>query len=573
MDEKQSTNGRRTAPQPSGQRRRANHGSHPSRRQLSAVDAAFLYLERKELPLHIASVSIFDGPIPFDAFASNIRSKLRLVPRYRQIVVTPPYNLGLPTWEDDPDFDIHRHIFRETLEPPGGDEELEALAGRIFSRRMDRSKPLWDVYVVDGLKGGRGAIIWRLHHALADGISGTHLLEVMLDPTPEASLRVRSSRLPPPRPPTPPRSVSDEISNTVHGALGGLLALERGLLGFAQALASEQVQTALKGLFGLLPELAASVERLPFNKPCSGDRKFCWAELNFADVSAVREKVGGTVNDVVLTVLTRALARYVKLHGETVHSRFVRVVCPVSLRHGQQNGDLGNLISFMPVALPMDIRSPVQMLRAVSKRTETMKRAGAAHLVALAAGCIAAAPPVVQQLFWWGLPQLILPVPLFNLICTDVPGPPVPLYAAGRRMIATYPQVPTGYDLGVNVAAQSYDGKLFFGLIADAHVAKDVKRLRDFLYVGFKELCVSAGVKPARAVAAVSDRRDRRSRPSPVGPGLAPAKADASVGPTTPDAVRRVEINPETVASAVCEEAQVAGEQAQVAPTAPVEAA
>jgi len=492
------------------------------KRRLSAADAAFLYLERKEIPLAIASVSVFDGPIPFDKFVASIASKLHLVPRYRQIVVMPPWNLGLPTWEDDPHFNIRQHIFRVRLDRPGGEAELEALAGRILSQLLDRSKPLWDIHVVDGLKGGRGALIWRLHHALADGISGTRVMEVMLDPTPEGSRALRRARHRAPLPHSSDHSLADGTSSGALSTLKSLIAVEEGLLGFAQVLLSDEMRNGLKGLLSLLPEFAASVERLPFNKPCSGDRKFCWAEFDFADVQAIRATSGGTVNDVVLTVLTRALARYVKLHGQTVVNRFVRIVCPVSLRKGDQHGDLGNQISFLPVALPMDIRSPVQMLQAITTRTKRMKRGGAAYLVALAAGCIAAAPAALQALFWRGLTEVTLPVPLFNMICTDVPGPAVPLYAVGRRMIACYPQVPTGYDLGVNCAVQSYDGKLFFGLIADAHVAADVGRLRDFLSTSFRELCRAAGLKKARGGASAARRtRPRPSRsPEPVREGV-----------------------------------------------------
>ena len=211
-----------------------------------------------------------------------------------------------------------------------------------------------------------------------------------------------------------------------------------------------------------------------------------------ADVKAIREAVGGRVNDVILAVVTRALARYVKLHGQSTVNRFVRIVCPVNLRKPGQEESLGNQISFMPVALPMGVRDPVELLRAVAARTETMKSSGAAVLLGLVAAGIARTPAPLQALFWWGLPQVIFPVPVLNLICTNVPGPPVPLYALGRRMIATYPQVPTGYELGVNVAVESYDGKLFFGLIADAQVASDVNRLRDYLYVSFRELSRAA---------------------------------------------------------------------------------
>jgi len=491
--------------------------SHPvPSAHLSPADAAFLYLERKEIPLAIASVSIFDGPIPFDRFVASIASRLDLVPRHRQIVVLPPLNLGLPTWEDDPHFDIRRHIFRVKLESPGGEAELELLAGKILSRMLDRSKPLWDIHVVDGLKGGRGALVWRLHHALADGISGSHLMEVMLDSTHESSHGIPRPRRRRPQPPRREHASRDGISSRVQSALQSLIGVEKGLVGFAGSLFSDPLHSDSKGLLALLPELAVSVERLPFNKPCGGERKFCWAELDLREVDAVRQAVGGKINDVVLTVLTRALARYVKLHGQTVANRFVRIVCPVSLRNGDQNS-LGNRISFLPVALPMDVRNPVHMLRAVSARTATMKHAGAAYLLALAGGCIAAAPAPLQALFWCCLPELILPVPLFNMICTNITGPPVPLYAGGRRMLATYPQVPTGYDLGVNCAVESYDGKLFFGLIADAQVAPDVHRLRDFLYTSFGELCRSAKVKTTQRGASPTARKRSSKRAEAVG--------------------------------------------------------
>jgi diacylglycerol O-acyltransferase / wax synthase len=502
---------------------------------LSPADAAFLYLERKEIPLHIASVSVFESFIPFKEFVASIRSKLHLVPRYRQLVVTPPWNIGLPTWEDDPNFDIHRHIFQVTLDPPGGDSELEALAGRIFSSLLDRNKPLWEMHVVDGLKDGRGAVIWRVHHALADGISGTEMMKVMLDATPVGSYADRKPRYHAPRR-RAADGPKDAISSTILSSLENLIAFEKGLLGYAQAILSDGAQKDLKGLRDLLPELAASVERLPFNKPCGGERKFCWTEFNLADVQAVREAVGGTVNDVVLAVLTRALARYVKLHGQTVVNRFVRIVCPVNLRQGNQDEGMGNRISFLPVALPMDVRNPVRLLQAVTTRTETMKRGGAADLVGLAANWIAAGPPPLQALLWRGISEIILPVPLFNMICTNIHGSAVPLYAVGRRMIACYPQVPTGYDLGVNCAVHSYDGKLFFGLIADAQAAPDVGRLRDFLLVSFEELRKSARSKKAQLQSAAARKTAGKSaevaKPTPT---VTP-QAAKDMPPATPPA-------------------------------------
>ena len=511
-------------------------------RRLSPVDAAFLYLERKEIPLAIASLCIFDGEIPFRKFVARVESKLSLVPRYRQIVEMPPWNLDLPVWKNDAHFDIRRHILRVRVDSPGGDAELEALVGRIFSQTLDRTRPLWEIYVIDGMKDGRGALIFRLHHALADGVSGAGLMKVILDTTPEVALARRQPRSQPLPPPVAERSLLDRISSAVQTTLQSAFAVESGLLGFAQAVFPDRTESDSKSLLDLLPELALPVERLPFNKPCGGNRKFCWAEFDLAEVKAIREAVGGTLNDVVLTVLTRALARYVKLHGQTTVDRFVRIVCPVSLRHGREIGDLGNLLSFMPVALPMDVRDPAQMLRAVAARTEIMKHAGAAQAVLLIAGCIAAAPAPLQALFWWGLPELILPAPLLNMICTNVPGPDVPLYAVGRRMLASYPQVPTGYDLGVNVAVETYDGKLFFGLIADAQVAADVNRLRDFLYTSFDELRRAAMVTQAGSKKVQS----RRVRTRPTTARTSKSQADG-VAPKPPSEPRPTATGPQLI--------------------------
>lgn len=471
-------------------------------RHLSGIDAAFLYLERKEIPLHIAGVAIFDGPLPFDDFVASIESKLPLLPRYSQVVVAPPYNLELPVWEPDPHFDIHHHIFRVTLPRPGSDSQLEELAGKILTPVMDRRKPLWDIHVIDGLRGGRGALIARIHHALADGISGAAILKVMFDTTPDAPHQARRARFKPQRPSANGHSFAHAASALLNNTVNGIVLAEAGLLGLANSLLNGKLQRDLDGIGPLLPEFAASVERLPFNRPCTGDRRFYWTECSLDDVHAIRAAGGGTVNDVILTVVTRALARYTRSHGQTVTNRFVRVVCPVNLR--SDNGEsLGNRISFLPVALPMDVRGPLRMLEAVAERTEIMKRAHAADLVALAGALIISAPPPLQSLFWSVIPQVMLPVPLLNIICTNVPGSPVPLYAMGRRMLSMYPHVPTGYDLGVGIAVQSYDGRLQFGLTTDTVAAPDANKLSDFIHISFEELARAAGARKSAARAKV----------------------------------------------------------------------
>lgn len=469
-------------------------------RRLSGIDAAFLYLERKEIPLHIAGVCVFDAEIPFAEFMAAIDSKLHLLPRYRQVVADPPMHLGYPTWEDDPHFSIKHHIFRARVAAPGGQAEFEALASRILTGVMDRGKPLWDIHVISGLAGGRGALLVRAHHALADGVAGASLMRIMLDPTPEGSKAIRKPRFRPRRAPAGDGSMADALLSAMHSSLDGMIAAESVVMDFAQSLFQKRTQEALEKLVALLPELAASSERFPFNKPCTGERKFCWMEVPFAETGEIRHAVGGTVNDVILTVVTRGLARYIEVHGEPVKGRFLRVVCPVNVRHGDGGESLGNQITFLPVALPLDIRNPVRMLEAVALRTEIMKNARAAHLVALLAAWLGALPPPVQALFWNAISRLTLPLPLLNVICTNVPGSPTPLYAAGRRMIACYPHVPTGYELGINCAVQSYDGTLCFGFTAGANVVPDAERVRDFTLEAFQDL----------HRAAVGKRRPRR---------------------------------------------------------------
>jgi diacylglycerol O-acyltransferase len=488
-----------------------NCDAKPSRR-LSGIDAAFLYLERREIPLAIAGVFLFDGPIPFDEFVANIYSKLHLIPRYRQVVVPPPFNLGHPTWEDYPRFDIAEHIHHVTLPAPGGEKELEALAGQLFGQVMDRAKPLWEIHVVDGLSEGRGAIIARVHHALADGIAGAALLNIMFDSTDQGSLagarsapKTRSRRLA--RPPAE-HSLAEAVGSAIHGSLKNMIAAEAALLDLGQALLTDRMQNGLKDFLKLVPEWAKPVERLPFNRPCGGERRFCWTTIDLAAVKAIRERLGGTVNDVVLAIVTRAIARYARLHGQSIDDRSVRIVCPVSVRDGDHKAALGNQITFLPVVLPMGIENPVKLLHAVSARMEIMKSVRVSELVAIAAAWIGAAPPPLQALFWEGLPLIPLPLPLFNLICTNVPGSPTPLYALGRRMIASYPHVPTGYELGIGVAVQSYNGAMFFGLTADSQAASDVTRFRDFIQASYRDLHRVAGLgKPRRVLPGKRPRR------------------------------------------------------------------
>ncbi|HWQ33991.1 MAG TPA: wax ester/triacylglycerol synthase family O-acyltransferase [Blastocatellia bacterium] len=464
-------------------------------KRLSSMDASFLYFEKKEAPLHIGSVSIFDGEIPFDDFVRMVDAKMHLLPRYQQVVVFDPFNLGHPTWEHDQNFDISKHIFKVQIEAPGTEQELIDLAGRILTPMMDRSKPLWDITLVYGLQGGRTAMVCRVHHCMVDGVSGVDLLKIVLDFLPEPAP-------PPPRPeaparepqPDPTRRLFDAILGGMQEGMNRWMEFQNGLLNLTQALTDQATRTAMQNLSSEIPRLATPVSPLPFNRPCSGERRLVWNTFSFAEARAIRGALGGTVNDVVLTALSGAVARYVESHGQQTEGRNLRVMVPVSLRQEDQRGALGNLVSLLPVEIPLDLKDPRERFRCINQKTMAMKSGRVAEGLNLFSALMGVLPAPVQSLVG-ALATANLPLPPFNMISTNVPGPQVPLYAMGKKMIAYYPYVPVGFSVGCGCAIMSYDQHLYFGLSSDVQAMPDVERLREFLYESFAELRHAAGVE------------------------------------------------------------------------------
>lgn len=484
--------------------------------QFGPLDAVFLNFERKEMPLHIGSVSVCDGPLPFDQFVAGIESKLDLLPRYRQKAVRPFLDIGLPSWQDDPDFDIRRHIFHVTLEAPAGEAQLRELTGRIFTQLLDRGKPLWEVYIVDGLAGGRSAIVAKVHHCMVDGVSGVGLLSVMFDTSPEAPpapkrFPKRKRRLPP-----APDDFASTLKRTFQASLDQLAGAQKSLVSYGASLFHDsQAVAGLERLAEALPRVLGPLERLPFNRPCSGERRVAWSEHSFTDARAIRTACGGTVNDVVLTALTGAVMRYLKLHKQSLRNRYFRVMVPVNLRTAADRGMPGNCISILPVTLPLFIKDPVERLRQVAAQTEAMKHAHVAELIHAGISFLGALPAPLQALAG-RIPLLSTPVPIFHMVATNVPGPQVPLYANGRRLLTLYPHVPAGWDVGMGLAIQSYDRKLFFAFTFDAQAAPDGEHMKEFLDASFAELRKAAKVPEARTF---PPGRQRAASSAPPAPG------------------------------------------------------
>ena len=469
--------------------------NHQQGNRLSWGDTVFLHLERDGMPLNVACVSVLEGEIRFEDGLQFIESKLPLIPRLVKRVVAPPLNIGLPSWEYDPNFDIRNHVHEVTLKH-GTDTELKALTGKIVSTVLDRQHPLWDMTFVHGLKGKRTGFILRLHHCMADGIAGVSMMGKVFDASPVAPPLPKKKirfRVPPPRDAI--NSLMDGVVTSYGDFVKRMLSAWADLLDMAERAAANGGNLMPTDEFSqLLPEITAFTERIRFNVNYRGPQKVAWADIPLKDVKGIRQTCGASVNDVILALITATIRRYQELHGERVKGRLLRMMVPVSLRGSDSVGELGNRISLVPVTIPLDIRNPRRLLAAVHKRTEFLKRSHAAELVSLAGGLIGMFPTAMQAVAGQVLSQL--PITPFNLVCTNVPGPQYPLYLLGHKMLRWYPYVPVGGEMAVNCAILSYDGTVYFGFSGDVHAAPDLRRLEAFLKLSFEELRDASGVTP-----------------------------------------------------------------------------
>lgn len=472
--------------------------------RLSSLDAAFLYLEKKECPLHIGSTSIFEGKFTSKDLAKHIGDRLHLVPRYLQKVVPDPFLIGHPTWETDENFDIENHIFKVKPKKTVDRRELIKIAGEVLTTVMDRTKPLWEFHVVENYEDGRTAMIAKIHHCMVDGISGVDLLKILFDITPDAP-----SLPPKPKVVTEKKPVKEPLQQLFDSLIGGmqeginrLTDMQMGLLHLTSTLANPQTIEVLPHISGVLPAVTTPAPVLPFNGQCSGVRKLAWSEFSFKDARTIRTVLGGSVNDVVLTLLSETVARYCVMHEHPTKNQIVRFMVPVSLRQKEQQGALGNLISILPVEIPLDIADLPHRFKYVNRKTGVMKSAHLAEGFLTIASLFAILPAPVQA----GIGAVAdLPFPPFNMVATNVPGPQVPLYLAGKKMLAQYPYVPIGYGLGLGCAILSYNQTLYFGLSSDERAMGDVEKFREILdevFVDLKSVVEKMENQAANAVGA-----------------------------------------------------------------------
>jgi diacylglycerol O-acyltransferase len=467
--------------------------------RLSALDSTFLHLEDDSTAhMHVASVMVFEGKAPTpQELVDHIVSRLHLVPRYRQRLAYVPLGQGRPVWTDDPHFNPRYHIRHTALPRPADDAALKLLAGRLFSQRLDRSKPLWEIWLVQRMAGERFALIAKTHHALVDGISGVDITTVLFDTDPEPTA---TSRPPVPwtaRPlPGSAKLLGEALleRTTVPGEMTrGARALLRAPRRAASQLKDGLVSIGATALAGINAPAPPS----PFNVDIGPHRRYTFLDGDLAQFKAIKDALGGTLNDVVLASVTLALGRHLRAQGYDTEGLVLKAMVPVSVRADSQRGALGNQVAAMWAPLPVGLEDPVECLQRISSEMKSLKESGQAVGAQALVNLAGFAPPTILS----QAARLQARQRFFNLVVTNVPGPQFPLYVLGRRLQVLYPVVPLARRQALGIAVMSYDGHLGFGLLADYDALPELEGIARDLRLSIASLARVAGVPATRSKA------------------------------------------------------------------------
>ncbi len=462
----------------------------PMADRLTALDTSFLHLEDDAAHMHVASVLLFDGDPPLhDEFIAGIESRLHLVPRYRQKLAFVPLGQGRPRWVDDPHLNLSYHVRKTALPAPGSEEQLRALAGRVLAQQLDRDKPLWEIWVVEGVEGGRFALICKTHHALVDGISGVDIMTVLFDLSPDPHKPDEPERRWLPAP-TPSRTqllsealleratVPTEIVRSVRAVFRAPRQIAEG------------VRDSLAGVGAMAWAGIKPAPPSPYNCRIGPHRRFTWVRTNLDDIKAIKNSLGGTVNDVVLATVSGALGKHLHRRGETLSGRELKAMVPVSVRADENRGALGNQVAAMMAPLPIWCEDAVRRLQLVNEAMGGLKDSGQAVGAQVLTRLTGFAPPTIMA----QASRLMARQRMFNLVVTNVPGPQVPLYLMGHELRDFFPMVPLVRNQALGVAIMSYNGQMNFGLVGDYDAMHDLDDLADDFRESLADLADAAGV-------------------------------------------------------------------------------
>jgi WS/DGAT/MGAT family acyltransferase len=445
--------------------------------RLTAIDASFLHQESSDSHMHVGGLTVIEGPPPpIEDLLEQIRRRLHLVPRYRHKLAHTALDSGRPVWVDDPSFNLDYHVRHTALPSPGDWEQLRELTARIFSQSLDRSKPLWEMWLIEGLHDGRFALISKNHHALIDGVSGIDLATVLFDLSPEPPpIKAPSRAWRPHREPT----TLELLGIAARGAVRAASDLATGAIDVVSH-PERTLQSAIEAAEGIGELLWAGLNPAPptpLNVEIGPHRRFVGVTNSLDDFKFVKDAFGGTVNDVVLSVVTGALRSFLISRGLRTEGLEMRALVPVSVRGTDQRHQLGNQITVMRGPLPIYIADPLHRLKFVKDAMEGLKESKQATGAEMLTNVQNFAPPTVLA----QASRLNFSTRLFNLIVTNVPGPQFPLYVLGRKMLHAYPVAFLPQQHALAIAIMSYDGEMNFGLLGDFDALPDIEMIGEYI--------------------------------------------------------------------------------------------
>ncbi len=446
----------------------------PNYDRLSALDSSFLYLETENAYTHVASTQIFDsgplqaadGGIDFEAIKAAHASILHRIPRYRQILQWVPLT-AQPIWVDDPHFDLDFHLRHTSLPHPGDERQLKRLSARIMQQHVDRKRPLWETWVVEGLEGDRFAMISKVHHCMIDGVSGVDIMQLLMNPSPDAEISAPLPFIPRPAP-----SGAELLRDTFVRQVTMPFEAIRDFAKFAEEATDvrQEIETRLRAVAGTLGATMNAADESPINGPIGPHRRFDWVETSISDIKQIRKALGGSLNDVVLTAVTGAFRRFLADRGLHLDEIEFRVMTPVSVRSDSERGALGNRVSAWILPLPISEADPRAQLAKITEETAELKESKQAMGADVLLRAAEWTPSTVMSLGARNLSSLSP----FNTVVTNVPGPQQPMYLLGSQLLGVYPHVPLVEGIGLGIALMSYNGTMHWGINADRDLVPDL---------------------------------------------------------------------------------------------------
>ncbi|NDJ86720.1 MAG: wax ester/triacylglycerol synthase family O-acyltransferase [Chloroflexi bacterium] len=509
---------------------------------LGPVDTAFLYVEKPETPMNIGALTIFEGKIAYTDLVELIDARIHRAPIYQKRLIQAPLNLGPLTWAYDPNFYVGNHVFHVQVDRPGTVAQLRELVGHLVSGVLDRSKPLWEIYLIEGLEDGNTALFFKVHHCMVDGLSAVELFTIMMDLTPETPPNPRKPLYDPPRLPSRRRLLFEAVKQDIPHKWGILRKLTHDASVVRKVLGDkEQRRRAFYGVANLVNDNLTPIKKLAINGKNTGKQVLAWAEFSLAEVRAIKSNRRASVNDVMLTVLTGAVDQYLQDVSDDSGQEFLRVLVPVNMRVEQEKGSFGNRISVLPVDVPFGIKDPLERLSRTTEYTKVMKESALSTGLDIVLTIPALAPAVTQPIIWKVAPVAFSV--LAHTWCTNVAGPQIPVYLAGHKMLSSFGYFPINPSMGMACVVMSYNQRITMTLVADSGIVEDVTRIQNYLQTEFVKLRKAAKVQEIEPIdigyqRSESPKRKKTSNdtattaPTKQAPSKAPGIQSPSTAPT-----------------------------------------